>query len=169
MFERNRIERNGESDRTSYQVEVQLDDGGTLIGKIHVAVTRSLADELNNTGRFLDFELAGGERTYLAKHRVHQVRQLTVPRTDQLKRSIDQLEALDAAALLKVAPGSDREVLRDAYHRMIKIYHPDRFAGVELPQEVRDYLAAVARRLNIAHAMLQAGTRGEAKVAQPAE
>jgi DnaJ-domain-containing protein 1 len=100
---------------------------------------------------------------------VHQVRQLTVPRTDQLKRSIDQLEALDAAALLKVAPGSDREVLRDAYHRMIKIYHPDRFAGVELPQEVRDYLAAVARRLNIAHAMLQAGTRGEAKVAQPAE
>jgi hypothetical protein len=40
---------------------------------------------------------------------------------------------------------------------MMRSYHPDRFAGVELPKEVSSYLESMARRINIAFSMLETG------------
>ncbi len=51
--------------------------------------------------------------------------------------------------------GASRDEVRQAYLRLAKAYHPDRYASVELPEEVRDYLSAMARRVNAAHAALE--------------
>ena len=46
--------------------------------------------------------------------------------------------------------------MKSAYHRLAKLYHPDRYTAAELPPEVRDYLAGMTRRVNAAYAALEA-------------
>ncbi len=60
-----------------------------------------------------------------------------------------------AAICAGVSPAASREEVRQAYFALAKTYHPDRYAATELPCEVRDYLAAMARRINAAHAALE--------------
>jgi hypothetical protein len=50
---------------------------------------------------------------------------------------------------------------------MAKAYHPDRYATAELPQEVSDYLAAMARRINAAHAALETPIKRQAARPEP--
>ena len=57
--------------------------------------------------------------------------------------------------MLGVTPGATREEIRQAYLALAKVYHPDRYATAELPTEVIEYLFAMARRINAAHAALR--------------
>jgi curved DNA-binding protein CbpA len=66
-----------------------------------------------------------------------------------------------------LAAGASREEARQAYFRLAKDYHPDRYATVELPKEVRDYLAAMARRINAAHAALETPIKRQAARPEP--
>jgi curved DNA-binding protein CbpA len=54
-----------------------------------------------------------------------------------------------------------------AYFALAKAYHPDRYATAELPAEVRDYLAAMARRINAAHAALDVPQKRQALRQEP--
>ena len=54
-----------------------------------------------------------------------------------------------------------------SYFALAKAYHPDRYATAELPEEVRDYLAAMARRINAAHAALEVPERKKAVLPEP--
>ncbi len=156
MFERGKIDnRHGEAEKTPYAVELTLQDGKRVSGRLHVLVTRALGDELNAQGGFLEFETYDGERTFVSKQSVVAVRSLAAPKADQIARAERQFDSLDPHAILHVAAGADRDQIRAAYHRMAKLYHPDRFAGLDLPAEVADYVSAVARRVNIAYAALQ--------------
>lgn len=163
MFERNRIDRVGEAERIGHSVEVRLMDGTVLIGRVHVVITRSLADELNNASAFIDFESGDGDRTFLAKMNIRTIKLLQIPRSDQLARGAKHFEGLDPASMLKVPASADRETVRDAYHRLVKQYHPDRFSGVELPPEVLEYLASVTRRLNVAYSVMQGNSRAQSE------
>ena len=73
--------------------------------------------------------------------------------------------------VLGVARGATEKEIRSAYHKLSKIYHPDKFAAVELPSEVREYLAAMSRRINAAfmalEAPVQASKRAEVVKAKP--
>ncbi len=48
------------------------------------------------------------------------------PRTTAAARSEPSQRALDFAAL-ELAPGSDQAAIRNAYRRLLKRYHPDRY------------------------------------------
>ena len=52
-------------------------------------------------------------------------------------------------------PMRRREQAREAYLKLAKLYHPDRYAAADLPREVRDYLAVMVRRINAAHDAVQ--------------
>ena len=54
------------------------------------------------------------------------------------------------------APSATREHAREAYLRLAKAYHPDKYASADLPQEVRQYLSVMVRRINAAHDAVQA-------------
>ena len=47
--------------------------------------------------------------------------------------------------------------MREAYHRLVKQYHPDKFANADLPREVKEYLNAMSRRINAAYTALNGG------------
>jgi curved DNA-binding protein CbpA len=59
------------------------------------------------------------------------------------------------------------EDVHRAYLDLAKTYHPDRFAAVELPTEVKNYLAAMARRVNAAHDAVLSGLKKRAAQQEP--
>jgi hypothetical protein len=160
MFDRNRTDHVPEPG--SIHVEVALADGTIARGKLLVPMGKGLADVLNGPGGFIEFEPYGGVRSFLAKAQLASVTPVGVPRAPDLGARRADPGGFDPHAVLELTAGASREEVRQAYFRLAKAYHPDRYATAELPEEVRDYLAAMARRINAAHAALEAPLKKQA-------
>jgi hypothetical protein len=148
-------------------VEVALADGTTDRGKVLVPMGKSLADVLNGAGGFIEFEPYGGERSFLAKAQLTWIKPAGVPKAPSLSGRAGDHSAFDPYKILGLTAGASREDVRAAYFRLAKTYHPDRYATAELPEEVRDYLATMARRINAAHAALEAPQKKQAAREEP--
>lgn len=104
---------------------------------------------MNGTAAFLEFEPYGQERVFIAKSAISRVDLVATQKPDLPQvRSADNF---DPARSLGVPPNANGEAARAAWHRVSKLYHPDKYAGVELPPEVQSYLQAMARRINAAY------------------
>ena len=166
MFERNRIDNPPEP--SAVPVEAALTDGTTTAGRVLVPVGKSLAEVLNSAGGFIELETYSGERSFLAKARLSWVKPIIVPRGPNLGVRRADPGGFDPYAVLGLTAAASREDVRQAYFRLAKAYHPDRYATAEMPEEVRDYLAAMARRINAAHAALEAPLKKHAAPEEPA-
>lgn len=155
MFERAKVDNVSAIQTVAIPVEATLDDGRTLRGKFLVPQGRGIAETLNGNATFIEFEPYGGERTLLAKSSLKAVKPVNVPGNSQLSRRMNEVDTFDPYAVLGLRAGSSFEDVKAAYHRLAKIYHPDRYTTAELPPEVRDYLAASVRRINAAFAALE--------------
>jgi hypothetical protein len=165
MFERNRIDNVPET--TAVPVEITLADGSLAKGKLHAAMGKTVADALNGTGGFIEFEPYGGEKSLIAKAQVAAVKPVGVPKAPRLDIRLKDADGFDPHAVLGVAQGAGREEVRQAYVALAKAYHPDRYATAQLPPEVGEYLSAMARRINAAHAALEVPERKKAALAEP--
>jgi len=135
-------------------VEITLQDGRELNGKLIVSAGRTLADALNGNSAFIEFEPVAGERYFIARSALQSVRALDMPSVPRLSAgSVD--ETFNPSAILGVDADATPKELHDAFLRLAKIYHPDRHAAQDLPTEVHEYLAAMARRINAAHDALK--------------
>jgi DnaJ domain len=165
MFERGRVD--NAQERSAVPVEIALADGTAAKGKMLVPVGKTVADALNGTGSFIEFEPYGGDKSYLAKAQLASVKPVGVPKAPNLEARLVDLDGFDAHRILGLQAGAGREDVRAAYFALAKAYHPDRYATAELPAEVRAYLAAMARRINAAHAALEAPQKKQAARAEP--
>jgi hypothetical protein len=154
MFERNKIESTIE--QTGIAIEATLEDGRVLTGKVAIPMHKTVYDVLNGTGVFLDFEPFDGDRQFIAKSTLRTVKMLAVARGPHLQARLRDLEGFDPYAILGLNRAASWDAVKAAYHSLAKVYHPDRYSSAELPAEVRDYLAAMARRVNAAYAALEA-------------
>jgi DnaJ-like protein len=163
MFER------GTGDRTEgpVTVEISLEDGQKLQGKLVVPPGRTLTEVLNGSLAFVEFLPIDGERIFIAKTGLLCVKPLAVPSAPKLKTGNGDAGGFDPSAILGVAPGASREEVREAYLHLAKMYHPDRYAAAELPPEVREYLAAMARRINAAYDALHTTAQKRAPKSEP--
>jgi hypothetical protein len=161
MFERNRVDRPYEAEKASTNVEVTLDDGDKVSGRVFFPSTKTLGEELNTANGFIDFEAHDGVRFFLRKGSVQTVRPRGVPRADHLSRGQANGELFNPWTVLGLTEAASKDEIREAYHRLVKQYHPDRFANMELPAEVKDYLNAMARRVNAAYTTLAGGLKRE--------
>ena len=152
MFERNKIDN---ADHAGVPVELAMMDGETVKGRLLFSAGRSIFEVLNGPGAFLEFEPHGGERTFIAKASIGNVRMINVPRAPNLQQRLRDLDGFDPHAILGVASQASIDEVKTAWHKLAKVYHPDRYSTAELPEEVRDYLASMARRVNAAYAALE--------------
>ena len=90
-----------------------------------------------------------------------------MPKAPSLGARLKDVDGFDPHAVLRIDHGASRDEVRHAYFALAKAYHPDRYATAELPEEVRDYLSAMARRINAAHAALDVPERKKAARAEP--
>jgi DnaJ domain len=121
-----------------------------------VAAGRTLFEVLNGSNAFLEFEPFGGEKAYLAKSTLKSVKLISVPRAHNLSGKLREIDGFDPYGVLGVPTEAPWDQVRGAYLKLSKTYHPDRYATAELPDEVRDYLSNMARRVNAAYAALEA-------------
>jgi DnaJ-domain-containing protein 1 len=141
--------------RTPVSVSITLANGQTLRGTLFVLKTKSLMEELNRGEPFLEFESYDGSKMFIARTNIGAVKEFDIPRVDQLEKRVGLLDQFDAHGVLGVKADADKAAVRQAYLELAKTYHPDRFARLELPKEVVEYLSAVATRVNLAFAELR--------------
>lgn len=153
MFERNRIDNAPEL--SAVPIEVTFTDGTLVKGKLLLPVGKHVADVLNGSGVFVEFEPYGGERSFIAKSQVAAVKLVGVPKAASLAGRMRDVDGFDPYVVLGVAAGTPSEQIHAAYVKLAKAYHPDRYATADLPEEVRDYLSTMARRVNAAYAALE--------------
>ncbi|HRD75877.1 MAG TPA: J domain-containing protein [Hyphomicrobiaceae bacterium] len=159
MFERNKVDNSLE--QAAIGVEITMDGGEVLSGKLAIPMSRSLFEVLNSQVAFLDFEPYDGDRRFLAKTAVKAVRLVGGTKAASLESRLIDLDGFDPWRVLGVPRGSSFDIVRQAFHAKAKTYHPDRYASADLPAEVRDYLAAQVRRINEAHRVLEQGQQAE--------
>ena len=144
---------NGRDDNINRtQVFLTLADGSVVTASIRLPLSNRLGDALNNGDAFLDALTPTGQQQYISKASIRSVRSANVPKADQLDAEgrAPGTPAFDPYAVLKVPREASREEIRHAYHRMAKLYHPDRIASFDLPDEVMDYVRAMLVRINLA-------------------
>ncbi len=153
MFERNRIDNSLQ--QAAVPAELTLTDGSVLKGKFVIAASRSIYEVLNGDTQFVEFECHQGLRSLIAKASVKNVKLVTLGSTAGLANRMREPDAFDPHVILGVARGAPWDSVRNAYMKLSKSYHPDRYAGVDLPDEVSDYLLVMSRRINAAYGALE--------------
>src|SRR5438477_6867358 len=136
-------------------VIVTMTDGETMHGSLRLPLSNKLTDAINNAEPFLDFAGSNGERCFLARHSVRKIEPFNVPRSDQLERGSRSVSDFDPYQVLGLLKDADPVSIKHAYHQLARSYHPDRFAGLELPREMHDYATAMLARFNLAYRQLQ--------------
>jgi len=162
MFERGKSNRVG-----PVEAEIALRDGQKLNGMVVLPPGRSLAEVLNGTATFIEFQPVTGERMFVAKSALHSVTPSNVPPAPELWAGPTQGSAFDPHTILGIDKGATREQAREAYLKLAKLYHPDRYATADLPREVRDYLAVMVRRINAAHDAVEGRAHKKATLEEP--
>jgi hypothetical protein len=133
-------------------VQIGFADGHTEIVSVRMGLTSKLNDTLNAPDIFLDVVNAAGKQYFLAKSAIVSVELVEVPKATHLnmqRRATDR-DRFDPFQVLGVGQQAGAEEIRQAYHAMVKTYHPDRFGGIDMPKEMRDYAAAMLVRINLA-------------------
>ena len=152
MFERNAAVT---QEQGAVAVEITLDDGAVVSGKLIVPASRAVFDVLNGPAVFFEFEPYDGERRFIAKSALKAVKVLAGTKPLNLAQKVRDLDGFDPHSVLGVKPGTEWEDVRHAYLALTKTYHPDRYATADLPQEVGVYLSGMLRRVNAAYAALE--------------
>ena len=162
MFDRSKDNNGGPA-----EVEIALSDGQTLNGRLTLPPGRSLPDFLNGGATFIEFQPVDGDRMFIAKSALHSVRPSNVPPTPDLWAGPTEGAGFDPYKVLGIPANASRDDARDAYLKLAKSYHPDRYAATDLPREVREYLAVMVRRINAAHDAIQSQARKKAAKQEP--
>jgi len=152
MFERNKVD---SVLTNAVPIEITTDGGEVLGGRLLIAAGRTLVEVLNGPGAFIEFEPWGGEAVLVAKSSLRTIKIIQIAKAENLNARVLAAESFDPYSVLGVPPGVGFEEVKNAWHRLSKAYHPDRYASAELPQEVVGYLSAMARRINAAYAALE--------------
>jgi DnaJ-domain-containing protein 1 len=139
-------------------VALTMADGTVQSLNMRLPLSGKLADALNNADLFLDVQSGDGSQYFLAKADVRTVKLIDVPKANQmnLQRRNSDRSQFDPHAILGVTQQSEPAAIKVAYHNMAKLYHPDRFANLDLPSEMKSYASAMLVRINLAYEQLSA-------------
>lgn len=152
MFERNAAVGH---EQGAVAVELVLDDGAVVAGKLFIPASRAVFDVLNGPAIFFEFEPYDGERRFIAKSALKAVKLLAGAQPVNLNQKVRDLDGFDPLSILGLKAGAEWDDIRSAYLAHAKTYHPDRYATADLPPEVAGYLSAMLRRVNSAYAALE--------------
>jgi hypothetical protein len=135
-------------------VVLALIDGTTMRGTLLQPRDKSLRELFNMPEPFFDIDSMDHGPMVLAKSSIASIRLHQMPAADQLDRKVKILDKSDPYAILGVGKAAQRDEIHAAYIALARTYHPDRFAATDLPAEIADYIATMARRINAAYAEL---------------
>lgn len=152
MFERNPVDNRSE---ILVAIEVTMVDGTVSAGRTPIAVSKAVHKLLEGEDAFIYLDTFDGGGQFVPKSDIRGVKVIPTGRPGAAKLSVPDARTFDPYVVLGLEKGARFDEIRDAYHALSKQYHPDRYAGVDLPAEVKGYLDAMARRVNAAFQALK--------------
>jgi DnaJ-domain-containing protein 1 len=136
-------------------VRVDLLDGSRLdLALISPRALLKMPELMNREEPFIDVESLDGERFVIAKTAIKSVKPRDIPVVKDLGQRIEDKNGFDPHRVLGVSREHPQEAIHMAYLALVREYHPDRFASIQLPKEVSEYISAMSRRINMAYEML---------------
>jgi hypothetical protein len=157
MFERNRVDNRAE---TLIAVEITLADGGKVAGRAVLTPGKGVHKLLDGEEGFIYLDVFDGDGSFVPKADIRGLKVLTSVKSQTVALPIPDARNFEPFRVLGLEKGASFDDIRDAYHRLSKLYHPDRYAGVELPREVKTYLDGMSKNVNAAfHALKYVGQK----------
>lgn len=152
MFERNRVDNRAE---TLIAVEVTLADGSAVSGRAVLSPGKGVHKLLEGDEGFIYIDSFAGEGHFIPKTDIRGLKVLTSIKSQTVTLAIPDARNFDPYRVLGLEKGAAFDAIREAYHRLSKLYHPDRYASVELPREVKTYLEGMSKNVNAAFVALK--------------
>jgi hypothetical protein len=146
---------NSSSQQGRALAKLVMNDGKALIVSVKLSITGKLMEAFGGTDMFVDAIAGDGTQMLLNKSTIARVEAADPPKAglNQNRRQSDSA-GFNPYAILGVDKAATPEIIREAYVRQVKQYHPDRFGALDLPQEMKDYAAAMLTRINMAYQQL---------------
>ncbi len=136
--------------------KLTLTDGKSLIVSVKLPLSGKLTDAFNSAEAFVDIITGDGTQQFINKSVIARVETMDPPKAglNQQRRSVDK-SGFNPYAVLGIEKSASPEDIRAAYVALVKIYHPDRFTSLDIPQEMKNYAAAMQARINMAYQQLE--------------
>lgn len=141
----------GYRDLVKCPVEIELVNGKTLRGIMERPRSKNLALFMNADDSFLELHLFDGSAVQVAKASILTCRERIAGRTDSLGAVEKGTDVDNPLAVLGIKVAESREQVRRAYLDRMRLYHSDRYGGVELPPEVLSHMESMTKRINVAY------------------
>ena len=132
--------------KTPILVEIALNDGSTVFGKLFVHPQGRLTDVLNDEREFLPVESPDGAVFALAKAAIKQV---TLPAVKAVV-----YHGKNPYLILGVREDASEDELKKAYHQLCLANHPDRIKGFGLGADFQELATHNMARINNAYAQV---------------
>ncbi len=159
MFERNPVDNKAE---TKIAVEISLADGSMVAGRTVLGPGKGVHKLLDGQDGFLYVDGFDGEGAFIPKSDIKGLKVISPGKPNAMHLSVPDARNFEPYRVLGLEKNASFDEIKDAYHRLTKIYHPDRFASIELPHEVKTYIDAMAKNVNAAfRALKHAGQKAE--------
>ena len=142
-----------QSSRT-LEVSIRTLDGAVIRGNLSQGQSGTLEGVLSKETPFLEFVSKDGQRKFLAKHQIAYVEPVE-PLRKPVLASIKDPNFADAYTILGLNKNCTFDDAKRAFHQMAKQYHPDNYAGIDLPVEVNRYINSMFRQINTAFTELR--------------
>lgn len=132
-------------------VAIELGSGKLLLGVIERPRSKKLLEFLNNGELFVELQLFEGPLVQVAKAAIFTCEQRAVTKSDQLSAVIKATDVDNPLVVLGLEAIESKEQIRQAYLDRMRLYHSDRYGGIDLPGEVVEYMASMSKRINAAY------------------
>lgn len=152
MFERNRVDNRAE---TLICVEVTIAGGEKFSGRVSLAAGKPVQKLLDSDDNFIYAETFDGEGHFIPKSDIRGLKVINTGRVATMFMTIPDAKNFDPYRVLGLERTAKFDEIKDAHVRLTKLYHPDRYAGVELPREVKTYIEAMSKNINAAFQALK--------------
>ncbi len=140
------------SETRAIPVLITYDDGTEVQGSLNIPKLAELSEILSNAVPFLMFSYFDGRTVFVASSKIRSVQVINC----QKIKPLTTIEGnFDPYQILGVSPSDDAPTIRKAFHRLTKLYHPDKFAAHESPDEIMNYIKAMSQRINLAYAAIE--------------
>ncbi len=138
-------------DLVTSPVHVTLTDGTLVKGHIERPRSKTLSEFLNEKELFVEIEHFDGSKALYNKSAIQSLGPKEIPSSEQLKLATLRTDLYSPMAVLGLDASANREMVREAYMKLAKLYHPDRFHSLDMPLEIEEYIENMARRINLAY------------------
>ena len=132
-------------------VLITMSDGTQINGAVRLTLTNKLTDALSTSDLFLDILTEDGEQQFVSKAAIRLIRATDGARTQQEAGPRPFAQGpVDPYSTLKLQRDASPDDVKKAYHKMVRLYHPDRIASFDLPEDMLEYARDMLVRVNLA-------------------